>query len=77
MKVFLVLGSWFLVVHDVGIEFVDLRIAEFTRLQSLGDLFDQVPIDGFIADLAEVVRAVQSVLNFHRPLSAIDVEIDC
>ena len=39
------------IVHRVGIEFVDLRIAKFTRLQSLGNLFDQVPIDRLIQPL--------------------------
>jgi len=45
------------IVHRVGIEFVDLRIAKFTRLQSLGNLFDQVPIDRLIEPLVEPLRA--------------------
>jgi hypothetical protein len=49
----------FLVVNDVRVELVDLWVASFTSLQSHGDHFNQVPIDGVVADLVEVVRAVQ------------------
>ncbi len=51
------------IVHRVGIEFVDRCVAKFARLQSLSNLFDQVPIDRLIQPLVEPCRAQLSSLR--------------